>query len=97
MRAIVGEPGSRARFVFDKLRAERGIKELFGRSERAGRRSTRAEFCSLVKLTMGEASRSCPGEGQCPAYWLVPEMPLFGFPRGRGRGTYAGVGLEEIG
>src|SRR5579872_2537124 len=95
VRVIAGEPGSRPRFVVERLRAERGVESLFGGSKRAGRRSTRVESCSLVKLTTGEPSRSCHGEGPCPTYWPVPEMPLVGSPRGRGSGTYARFRSEQ--
>jgi hypothetical protein len=69
VRVIAGEPGSRPRFVAETRRAERGVKSLFGGSKRAGRSATRRESCSLVRLTMGEPSRSCHGEGPCPIYW----------------------------
>jgi hypothetical protein len=39
------------------LAAERGVESLFGGSKRVG------WDCSLVKLTIGEPSRSCHGEG----------------------------------
>ena len=96
-RVVIGEPGSRPRFVAERWRAERGVKSLFGGSKRAGRRSIGAESCSLVTHTMGEPSRSLHGEGPCPTYWLVPEMPLVGSPRGMGSGTYARFrsGLER--
>jgi hypothetical protein len=66
VRVIAGEPGSRPQLVAERRRAERGVKSLFGGSKRAGRRSTRAESCSLVTFTTGEPSRSCHGEGPCP-------------------------------
>src|SRR5918996_2254554 len=52
-----GAPGSRPRFVVERRRAERGVESLFGGSKRAG------WDCSLVRLTIGEPSRSCHGEG----------------------------------
>ena len=97
VRVIAGEPGSRPRSVAERRRAERGVKSLFGGSKRAGRRSTRAESCSLVTVTTGEPSRSCHGEGPRPTNWHVPEMPLVGSPRGTRSGTYArdGSGQER--
>src|SRR6266550_7596117 len=95
VRVIAGEPGSRPRSVVERRRAERGVKSLFGGSKRAGRSATRRESCSLVRDTTGEPSRSCHGEGPRPTYWLVPEMPLVGSPRGTGSGTYARFGSEQ--
>ena len=63
VRVVVGEPGSRPRFVVERWRAERGVKSLFGGSKHAGRSATRCESCSLVRSTTGEPSRSCHGEG----------------------------------
>jgi hypothetical protein len=63
VRVGIGAPGSRPRFVGEIWRAERGVKSLFGGSKIAGRTAERWEFCSLVKSTMGEPSRSCHGEG----------------------------------
>jgi len=94
VRVIAGEPGSRPRFEIERSRAERGVKSLFGGSKRVGRRTTWSESCSLVRSTTGEPSRSFHGEGPCPTYWPVPEMPLVGSPRGRGSGTHAGFGVE---
>src|SRR6266487_4576373 len=37
VRVGTGAPGSRPRFVVERRRAERGVKSLFGGSERAGR------------------------------------------------------------
>jgi hypothetical protein len=48
------------------LAAERGVESLFGGSKRAG------WDCSLVKVTIGEPSRSCHGEGH--VRHVVPEM-----------------------
>ena len=97
VRVIAGEPGSRPRSVVERRRAERGVKSLLGGSKRAGRSATRCEPCSLVTVTMGEPSRSHHGEGPRPTYWLVPETPLVGSPRGMGGGTYArdGSGQER--
>ncbi len=69
VRVVAGEPGSRPRFVVERWRAERGVKSLFGGSKHAGRSATRRESCSLVRLTMGEPSRSCHGEGRCSTDW----------------------------
>ena len=81
--------------MVERLRAERGVKSLFGGSKRAGRSATRRESCSLVTITAGEPSRSYHGEGPRPTYWLVPEMPLVGSPRGTGSGTYARFRSEQ--
>ena len=95
VRVIAGEPGSRPQSVAERRLAERGVKSLFGGSKRAGRRSTRAESCSLVTVTTGEPSRSCHGEGPRPTDWPVPEMPMVGSPRGMGSGTHARGGSEQ--
>jgi hypothetical protein len=63
VRLIAGEPGSRPRFVVERLRAERGVESLFGEDTRAGRSATRRESCSLVIPTMREPSHSFHGEG----------------------------------
>jgi len=89
VRVIAGEPGSRPRSVIERWRAERGVKSHFGGSKHAGRSATRRESCSPDRGTMEEPSRSCHGEGPCPTYWPVPEMPLVGSSRGRGSGTCA--------
>jgi hypothetical protein len=44
--------------------AERGVESLFGGSKRAG------WDCSLVKVTIGEPSRSCHGEGHVRQSWF---------------------------
>jgi len=80
-----GAPSSRPLFVVETRRAERGVKSLFGGSKIAGRTATRWESCSLVKVTTGEPSRSCHGEGHvCQA--LFRGQPG-GSPRGMGSGT----------
>ena len=43
---------------------ERGVESLFGGSKRAGC------DCSLVKVTIGEPSRSCHGEGHVRQSWF---------------------------
>jgi len=57
VRVSAGAPGSRPRSEGEIPRAERGVESLFGGSKRAG------WDCSLVRLTIGEPSRSCHGEG----------------------------------
>jgi hypothetical protein len=57
VRVGAGAPGSRPRFVVERRRAERGVESLFGGSKRAGC------DCSLVRVTIGEPSRSFHGEG----------------------------------
>src|SRR5215211_2425780 len=52
-----GAPGSRPRLVIERWWAERGVESLFGGSKRVG------WDCSLVRVTIGEPSRSCHGEG----------------------------------
>ena len=59
-----GAPGSRPRFVIERWRAERGVESLFGGSKRVG------WDCSLVRLTIGEPSRSCHGEGHVRQSWF---------------------------
>jgi hypothetical protein len=44
--------------------AERGVESLFGGSKRVG------WDCSLVRLTIGEPSRSCHGEGHVRLSWF---------------------------
>ena len=56
-RVGVGAPGSRPQSRGEMPAAERGVESLFGGSKRAGC------DCSLVRVTMGEPSRSCHGEG----------------------------------
>ena len=81
--------------MIERLRAERGVKSLFGGSKCVGRSAIRRESCSLVTFTTGEPSRSCHGEGPCPTYWVVPEIPLVGSSRGMGSGTYTQPGSEQ--
>jgi len=70
-----GAPGSRPRFVIERWRAERGVESLFGGSKRVG------WDCSLVRLTIGEPSRSCHGEGHVRQSWF--RIGCGGFLRGR--------------
>ena len=58
VRVSAGAPGSRPRLRGEICGVERGVESLFGGSKRVG------WDCSLVKLTIGEPSRSCHGEGQ---------------------------------
>jgi hypothetical protein len=96
-RVGTGSPGSRPRFVIERWRAERGVESLC-REGASVWAAALSEFCSLVRRTTGEPSRSCHGEGLCPTYWRVPEMPLVGFFRGMGSGTHTrfGHGTGEI-
>ncbi len=96
VRVDAGEPGSRPRSTIERWWAERGVKSLFGGSKRAGRSATRRESCSLVKVTMGEPSRSHHGEGSTWPKWR-PDMPLARSLRGMGSGTCArgGSGQER--
>jgi len=57
VRVGVAAPGSRPRSLGEILAAKRGVESLFGGSKRVG------WDCSLVRLTIGEPSRSCHGEG----------------------------------
>jgi hypothetical protein len=57
VRVSAGAPGSRLQPQREISEAERGVKSLFGGSERAGC------DCSLVKVTTEEPSRSFRGEG----------------------------------
>src|SRR5919108_6435026 len=81
VRVGAGAPGSRPRFVVERWRAERGVKSLFGGSKRAGC------DCSLVRLTIGEPSRSCHGEGHVRQ--SLVRMAHGGSPRGTGSCTRA--------
>jgi hypothetical protein len=60
---------------------ERGVESLFGGSKRAG-----CDY-SLVKVTIGEPSRSFHGEGHVRQSWF--RIGCGGFSRGRGSCTRA--------
>jgi hypothetical protein len=60
---------------------ERGVESLFGGSKRAG-----CDY-SLVKVTIGEPSRSCHGEGHVRQSWF--RIGCGGSLRGRGSCTRA--------
>jgi hypothetical protein len=60
---------------------ERGVESLFGGSKRAG-----CDF-SLVRLTIGEPSRSCHGEGHVRQSWF--RIGCGGSLRGMGSCTRA--------
>ena len=79
-----GAPGSRPQSSGEILAAERGVESLFGGSKIAGRSATRRESCSLVRLTMGEPSRSCHGEGH--VRMTLVRGSLCGSVRGTGSG-----------
>jgi hypothetical protein len=64
VRVSAGAPGSRPRLEGEIPRVERGVESLFGGSKRAGC------GCSLVKVTIGEPSRSCHGEGHVRQSWF---------------------------
>jgi hypothetical protein len=71
VRVSAGAPGGRPGCEGEIPRAERGVESLFGGSKRVG------WGCSLVKLTIGEPSRSCHGEGRVVTFvaelvWRVP-------------------------
>ena len=74
-------PGSRPRFVVERWRAERGVESLFGGSKRVGWN------CSLVRVTIGEPSRSCHGGGHVRQSWL--RIGCGGSLRGMGTCTRA--------
>ena len=61
---------------------ERGVESLFGGSKRVGC------DCSLVKVTIGEPSRSFHGEGHVRQSWF--RIGCGGSLRGRGSCTRAG-------
>jgi hypothetical protein len=69
-----GAPGSRPQPRGETPAAERGVESLFGGSKRAG------WDCSLVKVTTGEPSRSCHGEGHARQSWFRARHG--GSPRG---------------
>ena len=81
VRVSAGAPGSRPRFVVERWRAERGVESLFGGSKRVGC------DCSLVRLTIGELSRSCHGEGHVRQSWF--RIGCGGSLRGKGSCTRA--------
>jgi len=64
VRASAGAPGSRPQSRGEIPAAERGVKSLFGGSKRVG------WDCSLVRLTIGEPSRSSHGEGHVRQSWF---------------------------
>ncbi len=67
--------------------AKRGVESLFGGSKRAG-----CDY-SLVRITIGEPSRSCHGEGHVRQ--ALVRGQLGGSSRGMGIGTYARSGSEQ--
>jgi len=69
-----GAPGSRPQSRGETPAAERGVESLFGGSKCAG------WDCSLVKVTIGEPSRSCHGEGHVRQSWF--RIGHGGSPRG---------------
>ena len=85
VRVIAGEPGSRPRGYRGEIpAAERGVEEsLFGGSKRAGC------DCSLVRVTIGEPSRSCHGEGHVRQSWFRKRAGRGVLIRGRGSCTRA--------
>ena len=89
VRVSAGAPGSRPRSLGEILAAERGVESLFGGSKRVGC------DCSLVRLTVGEPSRSCHGEGHVRQSWF--RIGRGGSLRGMGTCTRArsGHGTRE--
>jgi hypothetical protein len=64
VRVSAGAPGSRPQSRGEIPAAERGVESLFGGSKRVG------WDCSLVRVTIGEPSRSSHGEGQVRQSWF---------------------------
>ncbi len=64
VRVSAGAPGGRPRLVVVRRRVERGVESLFGGSKRVG------WDCSLVRVTVGEPSRSFHGEGHVCQSWF---------------------------
>jgi hypothetical protein len=64
VRVSAEAPGIRPQSRGEIPAAERGVESLFGGSKRAG------WDCSLVKVTIGEPSRSCHGEGHVRQSWF---------------------------
>jgi len=89
VRVSAGAPGSRPRLEGEIPRVERGVESLFGGSKRVGC------DCSLVRITIGEPSRSFHGEGHVRQSWF--RMGCGGSLRGRGSCTRArsGRGTRE--
>jgi hypothetical protein len=81
VRVSAGAPGSRPRSLGEILAAKRGVESLFGGSKRVG------WDCSLVRITVGEPSRSCHGEGHVRQSWF--RIGCGGSSRGRGSCTCA--------
>ena len=81
VRVSAGAPGSRPRLEGEILRAERGVESLFGGSKRVGC------DCSLVRVIIGEPSRSCHGEGHVRQSWF--RIGCGGSLRGMGSCTCA--------
>jgi len=75
VRVDAGVPGSRPQSRGEIPAAERGVVSLFGGSKRAG------WDCSLVRVTIGEPSRSCHGEGHVRQSLI--RIGHGGSPRGR--------------
>ncbi|KJE77459.1 hypothetical protein FEAC_08930 [Ferrimicrobium acidiphilum DSM 19497] len=92
-----GKPGSRPWFV-ERRWAEQGVKSLFGRSKRVGRRSTWSESYSLPIFTMVEQSRSYHGEGGIRAHFgqlghRVCSLKVVRFPK---RSARQAAVLEQL-
>jgi hypothetical protein len=77
-----GAPGSRPQSLGEILAAERGVESLFGGSKRVG-----CDY-SLVRVTTGEPSRSCHGEGHVRQSWF--RIGCGGSLRGTGSCTRVG-------
>src|SRR6201993_5077170 len=76
VRVSAGAPGSRPRLEGEIPMVERGVESLFGGSKRVG-----CDY-SLVKVTIGEPSRSFHGEGHVRQSWF--RIGCGGSLRGRG-------------
>jgi hypothetical protein len=89
VRVSAGAPGSSPRLVAERWRVERGVESLFGGSKRVG------WDCSLVRVTVGEPSRTFHGEGYVCQSWF--RIGYGGSLRGRKTCTRArsGCGTRE--
>ncbi len=87
VRVSAGAPGSGPRLEGEILRVERGVESLFGGSKRVG-----CDY-SLVRITIGEPSRSCHGEGHVRQSWF--RIGCGGSLRGRGSCTRARSDSEQ--
>ena len=86
-----GAPGSRPRFMIERLWAERGVKSLVGESNHAGRSMKRT--LQPRQIHNGKAEPFMSRRRPCPPKWFSGRCG--GFPRGTDDGTYGRFGREQ--